>query len=99
MDGAGAAVAGRGGADGGVVVSRTPEVASGAARDDCGGCPVGCVARGVVLITSGCPQLVSTNSSKKLHQRTAFHIASFRTNVRKIILRASAFVNHVDRRA
>jgi hypothetical protein len=52
-------------------VAELPGVASGAALVGRGVCAVGGVARGVVLIASGCPQLVSANtSSKSLQKRT-----------------------------
>jgi hypothetical protein len=46
----------------------TKGVASCAAWFDCGVCAVDGVARGVVLITSGCPQFVSTQTKSRSKQ-------------------------------
>jgi hypothetical protein len=67
------------------------EAVSGCGRVASGPAPVGRgfgvvsgVARGVVLIASGCPQLVSTKTrNKSLQQRTTSHIC-FRTFVLKL---------------
>jgi hypothetical protein len=57
------------------VVSRMPGVTSGTALVGRGVDAVGGVARGVVLMASGCPQLVSANtSSKSLQKRTTSQI-------------------------
>jgi hypothetical protein len=68
-------------ANGAVVASRTPEVASGSAPVGRGDDSTDGLGRGVVLITSGCPQLVNTNTNSRiLRQRTAFT----RTSVLKL---------------